>query len=769
MQKLSTYGQQIDQIDINAPKKSGFDRTSHNYGTAKIGKIIPTRMNYLQPGDRIKGSESYNIQFEPLSVPIMADMHYKSEHIIMPLRLLWSGFKKFYSGKQQTEFPTYSLSQIVQLFINDGTFPYFNVLKEYSDISERPPFEDFKDRISNYLNDFELQNLDLYYPIFDLYDKHYKQFAQLYVDLITTYFESPFASGSVSDYTLQSVETLLRTGSVGSLRTLLQTITTDLTNTPMTSQLLNMSIVKDLICKYGRVLNYGFEFSCDVFEYMFGASSLFDYLRCFKIDTITWKNSANDFISAYYDKTRKNAISLGNLGNAIDYVFANGFPIPNYNTTTTGNERYKQVLLACFINKFEVQTYNVIGSSVPAPTIKVQYFDGSLQFNWLPFRANYWSWYYLYRDRLIETGHIDPEDYVSNMVEDKEVYEMIFVRPRCWSKDTFTTALENTGSGNVYVPSDIQHSATQLQKLTIDDEVGGNEITDTFALNGVVYKLPSKYLSSSNFDSENLSETANLISVDNINRAKRLARFLQKELLLSNDYQDVIYSHWAVHVSDKTLQRPEWIDGNNSLIRIDTIVNNTTVENTIAGDKGAIAYGNSKSDGYNVFIEEPSIEICYFSVMPYQSYPFGVDRFYMYRDRFDLPWAEFADLGLQAVYNYEIQVPNGQYVQPDNTDVDWVKRAFDVFGYQGRYYERKTQWDEVHGRITTDMRDYVFGRYFNYMDVDNMPKLNYIFLHCHPDLSMFVLDDETLDMFHYDIVHSQASETELPVSSTEIY
>ena len=63
---------------------------------------------------------------------------------------------------------------------------------------------------------------------------------------------------------------------------------------------------------------------------------------------------------------------------------------------------------------------------------------------------------------------------------------------------------------------------------------------------------------------------------------------------------------------------------------------------------------------------------------------------------------------------------------------------------------------------------YTFARFFNMYSPEGRPKLNYEFVHCFPDLDMFVVDDEFSDYFRYDIRHSTAAERELPIHSIYI-
>lgn len=117
-----------DQIDLGKISRSGFDLSWNNKGTGKIGRIIPTRCTEVLPGDRFKGFSAAAVQFEPLAVPILANMDVRQEHFYVPNNILWKNWDKFITGGQNLDdtsvLPTTSIYKILIAFLNAGfAFP----------------------------------------------------------------------------------------------------------------------------------------------------------------------------------------------------------------------------------------------------------------------------------------------------------------------------------------------------------------------------------------------------------------------------------------------------------------------------------------------------------------------------------------------------------------------------------------------------------------------------------------------------------------------
>lgn len=685
MDRISTKGSMIDQIDLSNVPHSGFDRSFHNYMSAKLGKIVPTRVEEVLPGDRIKGSTHIVANFEPLVAPILGTMVMKQETFYVPQSILWKSAHNFFTGKKGFNNPILSLSmqdiydklstgegEANAVLILDGLFE--NIREALAD-----------DVVDTYWND-----------IAELTDAKFEDF----LDKI----DFPAWIATQKTY----VNTFGRTHYVYDL---VQPFVYMLDNFKYDAD--NNSWVGDPSYTKEEQKAYIEKFITDLLNFWFGPSSQCDYL----------------------------GVGIYNM------------------------------------NEFVVYALNQLRTDVPA--LSFGKYLSAIPLNWLPFRAAYSVWYWNYRDQLLEPNVLDAEEFMeTDDIMTFEVPLLLLLRVRCWFKDSFTTALTNTGNGNMVVPAscdfyntEAPESPTTYQTLqllgnTTDDKTAGaaGAHIQTIEIAGIQYSIPSNYLLHNADLQDTLDYTGECyISLDMLERAKRLSTWISKRLILGVEYDDVVYSSFMVKLSHVRMRVPELLDASRSTVQMNTIINNTTIPDAqVAGDKTAVAWAENKSDGVNYYAEEHGYLLSFMTVLPIQSYAGGIQRMYLRQNRFDFAWPEFAQMGFDAIYNAELATPVGGAI----TD----QTAITVFGYQGRYYDYKSKLDEEHGRMRTDLNYMTFSRDFSLAaDAENQPKLNYMFVHCWPALDMFVTDDPNVDIIRsIDVAHNYAWERVLPVPSETI-
>ena len=382
----------------------------------------------------------------------------------------------------------------------------------------------------------------------------------------------------------------------------------------------------------------------------------------------------------------------------------------------------------------------------------------------LPLRAFYAVWWNNYRDQLLETAA--PEPITDSIITDNELYLLLLPRQRAWSKDTFTTALANTGTGSVIVPVNdkLEENASKLYELKNDglDSVSAAlqdmNLKQITLSDGKVIDLPTRYLSAFHDTVTDGSGQMQGFSLDMLRRAGRAEKWIQKALIYGNRIQDALFTHWRVTIKNERLQLPEFISSSVQLVRMDTILNNTTTSESVAGDKAGFASAYDNGVDFDQYSPEIGVILSIMSVMPEQSYAAGSPRFLSKVKIFDYAFPEFAQIGMDAVYNSEL------VNSPMKSSVDITK----VFGYQGRYYDYKCKQDEDHGQLLTEQDMYTFARKFNPYDKNSLPLLNYRFIHCFPRLDMFVVNDVNADQFRYDVHHSVACSRALPVCGMSV-
>ena len=746
-----------DQIDLGKISRSGFDLSWNNKGTGKIVRIIPTRCTEVLPGDRFKGFSAAAVQFEPLAVPILANMDVRQEHFYVPNNILWKNWDKFITGGQNLDdtsvLPTTSIYKILIAFLNAGfAFPTMKLQpywkKQHADPIGIDNCDGYLVCYSREAGDGALQHvelershltsfgkkygcLDLLKPCFEVCDKLLEMFSPSvnsdtrdqykYYDvdnnfiygipvsrnLLTEFYGSapsvnqPLSDGKASNFwKLFEASNERISSNIATIKGVIASDTTKYMQYPMTC--------------FTDAAYQMFDLFYDFYAPFVGIGSNLDYLNMLRVSSRDW--FIQMILTYVFDKT------------AIGY----------FNTTPQTDS-----------TKWLV--YNNFGSFNEA-------LFSSEPMSVLPLRASYAIWYNFYRDQLLET--IPPEPSLEDTVTDAELIQLVLPRQRCWAKDTFTTALANTGTGSMLVP--VESSPIKSTSKMLVDGVGDVDI-DSLSMyeyqltDGTKIKLPTRFISGLHNKETDSSSYAGF-SLDMLNRAQRAQKWLQKALVYGNRIQDRLFTSFGVKFLDNRLKLPEFLSSSRELVQLSVNTNPTTIvtdkSSTVAGDKSANAYAYDKGGSFNRFCEEHGFILSYLTIMPEATYPYSVSRHYSKLDKFDYAWPEFSTIGMDAVYNKEL-CGSGLNMA--------VSVGREVFGYQGRYFDYKCHQDEEHGELQSSQNMYTFSREYDLLNEESRPKLNYIFVHCWPSLDMFVVDSALADYFRYDIHHSVAAERPLPV------
>lgn len=744
MDALKSKGQMYDQIDLGKISRSGFDLSWNNKGTGKIGRIIPTRCTEVLPGDRFKGSSAAAVQFEPLAVPILANMDVRQEHFYVPNNIVWRNWDKFITGGENLDdtsvLPSTSLYKIMMALFNAHvSFPAIKVFPYWNTPSSGNASRDVRSADGWFAQYDRSQGngvrqhvsasranltafgkkygcLDLLRPQFEVLDKIDSIWSSIdWKHDVPSAYSFYSSTGTVRQWNgIPILRRVTTDSSVGSYGASWDYVSQQLSNSGVITSSL-VPIINKLASDSSNTLTVPF---CVFTEY------------------------GNQIVELFYDFYR----SFIGVGSNLDYLNMSRWSLRDcyllmYMSIPMDWKYYKSEEFG--IGSFDEAKFSNASMSV------------------LPLRANYAIWYNYYRDQLLETLPPEPSDL--DTVTETELLNLILPRQRCWAKDTFTTALSNTGTGSMIVP--IDHSGSPFDSATkmVVTGVGKNDLEDMtmqkYELSdGSKVDLPTRFLSGMHLAISDQASDYFGFSLDMLNRAQRAQKWLQKALIYGNRIQDRLFTSFGVKFLDNRLRIPEYLSGSRQLVQLSVNTNPTTVvtdkSSTIAGDKSANAYAYDKGDGFNRFCEEHGFIMSYLTIMPEATYPYSVSRHYSKLDKFDYAWPEFSTIGMDAVYMKELCCSSLQIAESSLRE---------VFGYQGRYYDYKCHQDEEHGELQTTQNMYTFSRDYDVLDDEKKPKLNYMFVHCWPSLDMFVVDSSLSDYFRYDIHHSVAAERPLPV------
>lgn len=799
MQAVRSKGAMLEQIDLNKTPRSGYDMSYNCHGTGTLGRLYPIRAIDVIPGDRWQGQTDINVNFQPLAVPVASNLYMRTETFFVPNRILWDNWESHWTKGERLDDvsiePNFRIADIMAIFQSYftqlGVHAYRGYIKTILDKEGNPivnirPIEDpigdtlllvtsrsvysALDSLENYLNNLGTQQevLDLLQPIFDTI----QSFRIWIADNTYRFYNTSYDSEGFEEEEYEE-EGILLTNLFPYTYKGVYSDNTEFTSTrwrAFSAPITEDGVISkdqwsafelyDIVRKVVSQVDVPIVGSRDnLFQYVYEPNE-----------------ESRTFIRYFYDCLRP----LVGLGSNLDYL---GFPVFSFDdfealftiATTRiylamGIDNLQDEGTRIFVSDGGVLKYVEFGSIATEMPL-----FSNVQYSVLALRALYQIWYWNYRDQLIEVNAQEPQ--TTDVVTDTEMFNLLVPRVRAWTKDTFTTALTNTGTGSVIVSINenaVQGNSYRTLKSLTDEfdrrETIGYTEESLQDMDVVSYKVgspdgfekelefPTRYLLQKHGSFYNDAGSTYGFSLDMLNRAKRLQKWIQKALIYGNRPQDAYWTHFSVRTSDVRLYEPEYITGDNNIVNIQVVMNNTTTAESVAGEKTGNAFGDVKGSGLNYFSEEHGHLITMFTIMPESVYGYGINKNRQRLDAFDLPFPEFSQLGMDAVYTDEMVVsPLSQESLPCPTE---------VFGYQGRYYDYKSKQDEIHGEFRgKEMDGYTFARKFSVYEKDKFPKLNYAFIHAHPRKDMFVADDPTVDLFWFDARHSQALERALPVPS----
>lgn len=198
-----------------------------------------------------------------------------------------------------------------------------------------------------------------------------------------------------------------------------------------------------------------------------------------------------------------------------------------------------------------------------------------------------------------------------------------------------------------------------------------------------------------------------------LRRAMKLQEWLEKNARGGSRYTEVVKVHFGVESSDKRLQRPEYIGGSKTPIKISEVLNTSATASSPQGNMSGHGVSVGGGQAFSYRAEEHGYIISIMSVMPETAYQQGIPRHFLRNDKFDYYWAEFAHIGEQAIYNDEV------YVKGDVNE----NEAFAPWGYTPRYSEYKFIPNTVHGDFRFSLDFWHMGRKFS-----DLPPLDYSFM-----------------------------------------
>ena len=176
-------------------------------------------------------------------------------------------------------------------------------------------------------------------------------------------------------------------------------------------------------------------------------------------------------------------------------------------------------------------------------------------------------------------------------------------------------------------------------------------------------------------------------TINNLRQAIAIQQLFELDARGGSLYYQIIENHFGVKSSDARLQRSEYLGGQRMPMNIVQVAQTSeTTQSSAQGNIAGYSLTVDSHDDVSFAAEEHGYIIGLTCVRTNHTYQQGIAREDSYKDRLDFYWEALNGIGEQAVLNKEI------YVQGNEKDDE-------VFGYQERYVEMKTDFNTIAGEF----------------------------------------------------------------------
>lgn len=178
-------------------------------------------------------------------------------------------------------------------------------------------------------------------------------------------------------------------------------------------------------------------------------------------------------------------------------------------------------------------------------------------------------------------------------------------------------------------------------------------------------------------------------TINELREAFQVQRLLEKDARSGTRYREILKSHFSVSSDDARLQRPEYLGGGSTPVRVGAVART----DSSPGELGALGTAEFQNHGFVKSFSEHCVIIGLVNVRADLTYQEGIDKMWLRQTRYDFYWPTLAHLGEQAVENQEIYIDAATHGAGTHTD---------VFGYQERYAEYRYKPSKITGKFRSN-------------------------------------------------------------------
>lgn len=226
-----------------------------------------------------------------------------------------------------------------------------------------------------------------------------------------------------------------------------------------------------------------------------------------------------------------------------------------------------------------------------------------------------------------------------------------------------------------------------------------------------------------------LSDVSNTIDISDLRQMFAIQRYLEINAITGSRIIEGNLAYFGVRIKDSRAQIPEFLGLRSSYINTSEV---TSVDGSSLGKRGGQQNASLFGKPWNYFATEHGVFMVLMSIRPKMGYFQGIPRDFFRLDQFDYALPLFQHLGEQEVVNRELYLDITQPYSESDNDVN--------FGYQSRYADYRSSFDELHG----DMRSEGLEHWHNFRVFSQTPILDEDFILADPqNMHIFAVQTPT--------------------------
>lgn len=335
---------------------------------------------------------------------------------------------------------------------------------------------------------------------------------------------------------------------------------------------------------------------------------------------------------------------------------------------------------------------------------------------------------------FVVDGDTKYNEYLPSDAGDADNYRYV-LHKRNWELDAYTSCMPSPQQGNAPLVGVTLDGTIQVRHE--DGSVSTAQLRDLQDGQGI--EVVRSNIANAEDARTIISMASSGMTIADFRQGNALQRFLEQSLRSGFRYADFIYGHFGKSPSHQELDMPVFLGGYTQIIDVNKVTNVTASEDAKLGQfAGSAASFGSSSHKIHHYFDDYGVVMGLMMLVPDPAYSQILPKHFLYRNRLDFYFPQFAQLGLQPI-NYSEICPvqsHAEFVAGDTSH-----KLTDTFGYQRPNHELVWIPDSVHGLFRTSLSGSVIQRRFS-----TRPELSDEFLTINPnecnDIFSVIEDDD---------------------------